>query len=292
MKILVLGVTGMLGHAVFRMLYAAESMDVWGTLRGVAGLSYFTPHMQASLLADIDVLDQDKLIRVFERIKPDWVINCVGIIKQLSTATDPKVVLPINALLPHRLAELCAVFNAKLIHISTDCVFSGKQGAYVESDPSDAEDLYGQSKYEGEVRDLSHVLTIRTSLIGHELQGHCSLVDWFLSQRHSVKGYTKAIFSGFPTIELARIIRDYILPNTTLSGVYHIAATPIHKYDLLRLIAERYKKDIVIIPDATVVIDRSLDGRYFSAQTGYHAPPWPVLIAQMHQTRQWLSATV
>jgi dTDP-4-dehydrorhamnose reductase len=218
-------------------------------------------------------------------VRPDVVINCVGVVKQLSAAKDPLVSIALNALFPHRLAELCAVAGARLVHISTDCVFDGRKGDYTESDPSNAEDLYGKSKFLGEV-DYSHAVTLRTSIIGHELNSAHSLIDWFLSQPGpSVKGYRKAIYTGLPTVEIARIIRDVVLPDAALCGVWHVASDKVSKYDLLNMVASTYGKVIEIVPDDVVAIDRSMDGSRFSARTGYVAPPWPELVARMHAAR-------
>lgn len=288
MNILVLGVTGTLGYTLWHTFKEDPSYTVWGTLRHVSGLRYMPSHEHTQLLSNIDVLDQDKLIQVFEQTKPDVVINCIGIIKQREEAKDPLAVLPINSLLPHRLAQLCALTHSRLIHISTDCVFSGHKGNYIETDPSDAEDLYGQSKFIGEVSLSPHAVTLRTSIIGHELNSCYSLVDWFLSQKGQVKGYKKAIFSGLPTIEHARIIKDFVIPNKNLSGLYHVAAKPINKYDLLKLIAEIYGKQIHIEPDEQLIIDRSLNAHCFQEQTGYIPPDWPSLIEKMHRSKTML----
>lgn len=286
MKVLVLGVTGMLGNAVFRVFAADAACQTWGTLRNASALHHFPQDSHAYLLCGVDVLDQDALIAVMSRVKPDVVINCVGLIKQLADARDPLTALPINAMLPHRLARLCELVGARLIHISTDCIFSGRKGLYLESDLSDAEDLYGKSKYIGELHDLPHAITLRTSIIGHELGSNYALVDWFLSQEGGVKGFTKAIFSGLPTVELARVIKDFVVPHPQLNGLYHVAAKPIDKFRLLSLVAAQYGKVIDIRPDDALVIDRSLDGSRFREATGYVAPEWPELIRRMYEQRR------
>lgn len=285
MRILVLGVTGMLGSAVFRFFDADAEHETWGTLRNGGALRHFPVQNHLRLLIGVDVLDQDVLVAMLAKVQPDVVINCVGLIKQLADAKDPLAALPINAMLPHRLARLCALSGARLIHVSTDCVFAGRKGSYRESDLSDAEDLYGKSKYIGELHDLSNAITLRTSIIGHELGGSYALVDWFLSQQGSVKGFTKAIFSGLPTVELARVMKDFVVPHPQLSGLYHVAAEPIAKLDLLQLIAAEYSKQIDIRPDDELIIDRSLDGSRFRDATGYIAPAWPELIRRMHANR-------
>lgn len=281
MKVLILGVTGMLGSTVFRQLSADQRYQAWGTLRSPGGLRYFPPETHSHLLSNVDVLDQDGLVAVLERVRPSVVINCVGLIKQLSDSKDPLSALPINAMLPHRLAKLCALAGARLIHISTDCVFSGRKGLYTEEDISDAEDLYGKSKFIGELHELPHAITLRTSIIGHEQGSSLSLIDWFLAQSGSVKGYTKAIFSGLPTVELSRVIKDYVIPAPKLHGLYHVSVEPIDKLSLLKLVADVYEKKIEIVPDEQVCIDRSLDSSRFRQKTGYVPPTWPELIRQM-----------
>ncbi|SCX36188.1 dTDP-4-dehydrorhamnose reductase [Pseudomonas sp. NFACC25] len=275
----------MLGNAVFRVFSGDAEHDTWGTVRSNTALRNFSPQHQSHLLTGVDVLDQDALVAVLAKVRPDVVINCVGLIKQLADAKDPLTALPINAMLPHRLARLCALSNARLIHISTDCVFSGGKGGYLESDISDAEDLYGKSKYIGELHDLPHAITLRTSIIGHELNSNHSLLDWFLSQEGTTRGFSRAIFSGLPTAELARVMKDFVLPHPELNGLYHVSADPIAKLDLLTLIASQYGKSIEIRPDAALVIDRSLNSERFTQATGYKAPTWPQLIELMHATR-------
>lgn len=282
MRVLVLGASGMLGNAMMRVFQDKRQHEIWGTIRSNAMSRYFGEDVQSKLISGVDVLNHDTLVNTFERIKPDVVINCVGLIKQLENANDPLVVLPVNSLLPHRLAALCSVAGSRLIHISTDCVFSGGKGQYVESDMSDAEDLYGKSKFIGEVHNAPHVVTLRTSIIGHELGTSHALVDWFLAQQGQVKGYTKAVFSGLPTVELARVIHDWVLPKPELHGLYHVSANPITKFDLLKMIASVYKKEIQIQPDSQLIIDRSLNSEYFTAATGYIAPEWPKLIEFMY----------
>ena len=277
MKIFVLGVSGMLGNAVFRYCSEDSQHEVIGSARSDSVRRNFPEALGQRIVTGTDVDNQDSLALLFAKVKPDVVINCVGLIKQMADANDPLQAIPINSLLPHRLARLCDIAGARLIHVSTDCVFSGSKGNYLESDASDAKDLYGRSKFMGEV-DYPHCITLRTSIIGHELNSAKSLVGWFLAQQGSVKGYTKAIFSGLPTIELAHVIRDVVLPQPALRGLYHVAAEPINKFDLLTLVAQSYRKEIEIVADEQLVIDRSLNAQRFRAATGYVAPAWPELI--------------
>jgi len=283
MRVLVLGASGMIGHTLFRTLSESVSLDVWGTVRDSAATRFFSNTLQQRLLINPNILHHDTLVAMLNQVKPDVVINGTGFVKQLSQANDPLVVLPINALFPHQLASLCALIQARVVQFSTDCVFSGKKGSYDENDVSDADDLYGKSKYIGEVATRSHVLTLRTSTIGHELQTHHGLLEWFLSERTEVRGFSRAVFSGLPTLELARIVRDYVLPNPALHGLYHVASSPINKCDLLMLIADVYQHAVRIKPDDSLVVDRSLNNVRFSKATGYNALSWPEQIALMHQ---------
>lgn len=273
----------MFGSALHRIFASDPQHEVWGTLRSAGTRKYFPATDHDRLIDSVDVTDQDALAAVLNRVRPDVVINAVGVIKQLATADDPLVVMPINAMLPHRLAALCALGGARMIQISTDCVFSGRAGNYLESDLSDAEDLYGKSKYIGEVHDQPHVITLRTSGIGRELNSRNGLLEWFLSQPGEVKGFSKAIYSGLPWVELSRVIKDFVLPRPEMSGLYHVSSKPISKLDLLRLVATIYGKKIEIVPDDALRIDRSLNSARFTAATGYVAPEWPELIAEMHK---------
>ena len=280
MRVLVLGASGMLGNAAFRLFAESDGFDVVGTVRGERSRKFFPVSLQSALISGVDVENIDSLMRVFGDTKPDLVINCIGLVKQLAEADDPLAAIPINSLLPHRLARLCAVAGARFVHMSTDCVFSGSKGMYTESDPSDAKDLYRRSKFLGEV-DYLNAVTLRTSIIGHELEGARSLVGWFLSQSGPVKGFKKAIFAGLPTVEIARLIRDYVIPNPCLHGLYHVSADPISKYDLLRLVVDTYGKTIDIEADESFVIDRSLDSSRFRSVTGFQPKPWADLVASM-----------
>ncbi len=282
MRILILGVTGMLGNAMLKVFAKDSSHEVWGTLRQKSALQFFPERHHARLVSGIDVLRTEDLVAVMNRVRPDVVINCTGLIKQLVTANDPLVVLPINAMFPHRLVGLCELLGARLIQLSSDCVFSGRQGNYRESDVADAEDLYGKSKYIGELHHHVHAITVRTSGIGHELNSHHGLLEWFLSQQGTVQGFSKAIYSGLPSVELARVIKDYVLPHPELHGLYHVSAQPIAKLDLLKLIAKIYGKRIDIIPDDALALDRSLCSERFTQATGYVAADWPTLVAGMH----------
>jgi dTDP-4-dehydrorhamnose reductase len=281
MNILIFGATGMLGHVVFRVLSNDKRLKVFGTIRSESSKKLFPAPFAENLIPNIDIESNDCLKKAFEITQPDIVINCIGIIKQLSDAKDVLKTVPINALLPHRLALLSKNFGSRLILVSTDCVFSGSKGNYLETDFPDCDDLYGRSKLLGEIADNDNVLTIRTSIIGHELRGGHSLVNWFLSQDESTQGYTKAVFSGLPTNELANIILACIIDWPNLHGLYHVSSDPINKYELLSLIAKIYDKKIQITKSEQVQIDRSLNHHKFQAATAYQAKDWPTLIESM-----------
>ena len=281
MKILVLGASGMIGSTVIRVMSEQSGWQVFGTVREASNKRFFSDSIAKRLIPDVDVERQDSVLQVFNQIRPDVVINCAGLTKHKPAARDLLVSILINTLMPHHLSGLCKLAGARLIHVSTDCVFSGEKGGYVEEDFPDARDVYGKSKALGEVNE-QHTVTLRTSTIGHELQSQFGLLDWFLSQEIRCKGYGRAIFSGLPTVVFAQVVRDIVIPNKEMSGLYHVAAKPINKFDLLKLIASEYGKFIDIVLDDKLVIDRSLDANRFRLATGYEAPEWPELIKLMH----------
>lgn len=284
MKVLVVGASGMIGSTMLRVLAQREDWTVAGTVRHAEIRSRVEPSLAPRLIAGVPLDDPQAITRVLADIRPDVVVNCAGLTKHKPEADDPNIAIPINAWMPHWLAGLCRLAGARFIHVSSDCVFLGTQGHYRETDATDAADVYGKTKALGEVTSAGAV-TLRTSTIGHELQSAYGLLDWFLQQQGSCRGFTRAIFSGLPTVEFARVVRDVVIPNTTLSGLYHVAAAPINKHDLLSRIAVVYKKSIEIVPDASFAIDRSLDDGKFRAATGYVAPGWDELIQQMYADR-------
>tara|TARA_B110000211_G_scaffold207936_1_gene244119 strand:- start:1366 stop:2235 length:870 start_codon:yes stop_codon:yes gene_type:complete len=278
--VVIIGASGMLGSAVTRYFYRESEISITGTVRSKDSIGLFPQYLQDNIVWGVDVDDFDSIREFIKEYQPDIVINCVGLVKQLSDANDPLLALPINSLFPHMLARCCAEYGARVIHISTDCVFSGSKGGYLEDEIPDAQDLYGLSKRLGEV-DYPNAVTLRTSIIGHELNGNHSLIDWFLSQEGSVKGFSEAVFSGLPTVEIARIIKDYVIPNKELRGLYHVSADPINKYDLLNLVANIYGHNTEIIKDTDFKIDRSLDSSRFRAVTGFKPVPWHEMITTM-----------
>jgi dTDP-4-dehydrorhamnose reductase len=281
MKILILGGDGMLGHQL--LIAYQQRHDVRVTLRrdlnDYDSCGLFNTE---NSYAGVDVRNNNRLVEVFSEFHPEAVINAVGIVKQ---HVEAKVAIPsleINALLPHRLALLCRATGARLVHLSTDCVFSGKKGNYIETDESDAHDLYGKTKHLGELHE-DHCLTLRTSIIGLELSRCKSLVEWFLTQKGAIKGFQKAIFSGFTTIEMSRIIENLLINYPDASGLYNVASFPINKYELLLLLKNKLELDINIHPDESVKIDRSLDSSRFQKEFNYSPPPWDSMIEELAQ---------
>ncbi|MBT5621223.1 MAG: SDR family oxidoreductase [Verrucomicrobia bacterium] len=282
MRLLILGGSGMLGHQLWRGLHAQH--DTWVTLRRpVADFEVHNLFDEAKAIQFDDITDDTALERALGQAKPEAVINCVGLIKQRDEASDEALTLRVNAEFPHRLAKRCGEAGARLIHFSTDCIFAGTKGNYTESDPPDAADLYGQSKHQGEVAD-AHSVTLRTSVIGHELATNLALLDWFLSQRgQAIRGFTKAIYSGFTTLEMARIADRILTQHTDLSGVWHVASEPISKFGLLELCREKLGWEGVIEPNDEFVCDRSLNADRFNAATGYTPPSWEAMIGELAQ---------
>lgn len=281
MNVLILGATGMLGYSLFRNLADYPQLNVTGTVRSLSGNACFFDKLQAPLLKNIDVTDLSNIEYAIQQAKPDVVVNCIGLIKQNDIAKQHVAAIEINALLPHQLAALCDQYRARLIHFSTDCVFDGLQGLYQENDLPTATDLYGKSKYLGEVNYGRH-LTLRTSIIGHELNSAVSLVDWFLSQHGEVNGFSKAIFSGLPTCYIAKLLAEKILTDTNLNGLYHLSVEPIDKFSLISLVAEIYGKSIIINQSQQLMIDRSLDSCRLRRAIDFNPPSWRELVEFMH----------
>lgn len=279
MRILILGGDGMLGHQLLKSLAPRHEVKV--TLR--QDLEVYAPFRlfdNDNVYAGIDVRSLERLTEVLADFRPDAVINAVGIVKQRPTAKEILPSLEINSLLPHRLSILCKAVGARLIHLSTDCIFSGRKGNYQEDDPSDAEDLYGKTKYLGEVYD-DHCLTLRTSIIGRELARNKSLLEWFLAQTGTVKGFTKAIYTGFTTLEMSRIIENMLLNHPEACGVYQVSSDPINKYEILLLFREKLGHKIKIVADESFYCDRSLNSTRFRKEFAYTPPTWDTMIEEL-----------
>lgn len=281
MRILIIGGSGMLGHQLWRHFHREH--ETWVTLRKPAESfrpwNLFDPDFTQ---VGVEAADFARLDAVLHKVRPDVVLNCVGIIKQLKEARSAIPSITINSLLPHRLAESCGQIKARLILFSTDCVFSGKRGGYTEADTADAEDLYGRTKFLGEVGDQPHVVTLRSSIIGRELGTAHSLVDWFLAQHGGrIKGYTRALYSGLTTMEMARVVERVLTHEPKLSGLWQVAGETISKFDLLMLAKEEFKLDVEIEPYDEFHCDRSLRGDKFAQRMGYMAPDWRTMLREL-----------
>ena len=277
MRVVILGGNGMLGHKIWQVF--EPEVDTY-ILARKPYLMYQNYNIFNSdrWIADVDVLHYDKMAKILKALNPNVVLNCVGIVKQSPEAEDPILSISINALFPHRLANLCKDIGSRIIHISTDCVFSGRTGMYKEDDIPDPIDLYGRSKLLGEVCG-KNCLTIRTSIIGRELGSHLGLLQWLLnSQNQRVKGYVNAIFSGFTTESLAQILLNIVVNYPSLSGLYHISSEPINKYDLLKRLCDAYKLDVEVEPYKDYYCNRSLDSSIFKELTGFVPPSWDEMI--------------
>lgn len=280
MRILIIGGAGMLGHQLWRQMN--PNHEVWVTLRRAASTyRHFGLFEEIRTISNTDAANMESLVSVFRRVRPEAVINCVGIIKHLKEGHNPLISLRINSLLPHQLAELSGAFGARMVHISTDCVFTGRKGNYLESDISDAEDIYGRTKFLGEVHE-SHCLTLRTSIIGRELETKLGLIEWFLSQSgQSIKGFRKAIYTGFTTMEMARVIEMVLLRQPDLHGLWQVSSDPINKFDLLKIAQEAFGWQGEILPDDQFVCDRSLDSKRFRERAGYRPPSWQEMLKEL-----------
>ena len=288
MKVLILGSAGMLGHKLYQVL--TPNFDVTGTIRGpYSDISKYGFFQQSRIVPDTDAQDISRVEKVIKETSPDVAVNSIGIIKPLEKKSGELLNIWINSLFPHQLYKICQAGGIRLIHISTDCVFSGKKGNYREDDPSDAEDIYGKTKYLGEVNGAG-ALTIRTSLIGRELASTNNLLEWFLAnQGGKVQGYSNAIFIGFPTLHLSRIITDIITHHQNLSGVYHVSSEPISKFKLLTLINRAMGLNITIEEYPDFHCDRSLDSTLYRKETGFTPPSWEKMVNELAQdAKQYL----
>jgi len=278
-RILVLGANGMLGGSIFRFLSKISKYEILGTVRNQSAKEALVRQGFTNVASGIDAVNINDVSELVKNFEPHFLINCIGIIKQLNVSKAPITAISLNSLLPHQLAQICFLSGSRLVHFSTDCVFMGTKGGYSETDIPDADDFYGRSKLLGEVNYGPH-LTLRTSIIGHEMLGHVSLVDWYLKQTGSVKGYSSAIFSGLPTVYIARFLHDYVLGDS-LSGLYNLSAAPIDKFTLLSIIKEQYQVKTDIDECKLLKVDKSLNSSKLHSETGFSPLPWKELIAEM-----------
>ncbi len=283
MKVLVLGGEGMLGHKMFQVLmsrYPDTACTVIGSLRDPF-FEFIDLFRQGRVIEKVNAIDIPALGKRLRQLQPQFIVNCIGIVKQRPEARDPIMSITLNSLLPHKLAEFARDWGGRVIHFSTDCVFSGRRGNYREEDESDAEDLYGKSKFLGEV-SCENALTLRTSIIGRELAQFQSLLEWFMSQKNrTVRGFTRVIYAGVTTNYLAQLVGNLITDHPNLSGLYQVTSPWISKHDLLCQLRDGFRLEVIIEPDDREVSDRSMIGDRFIRATGYGHPTWPDLVAQL-----------
>lgn len=287
-RLLVLGATGMLGHRVALAGRDAPDLDTWVTVRAADGRDPRLPPeiVEPDRIAgglDAGAPEPEvtaRLAALFDEVRPDVVVNCIGVIKQRPDGDDVALTDAVNGRFPHLVARQTESDGAALLHLSTDCVFDGRRGGYTEDDPVSATDAYGRSKAAGEPHG-DRVCVLRTSMIGRELHGAHGLLEWFLAAPDPVSGYAGARFSGLTTPELATLLVDLARRPEPLAGLFHVAADPIDKATLLELLVPHYRPDTTIVRMPEPVIDRSLDGSRFRAATGYRAPSWPALVAAL-----------
>jgi len=277
MRILIFGASGMLGTALVKVLAARVDLEIYAS-QHTKKASLIRPRVN---YVTCDVLESAKLYEIFQKIRPEVVINCVLPPKISLRSNNVLEVVPLCSLLPHRLQALCLEFNCRFIHISTDAVFSGNRGFYSETDDPDPIDTYGYAKLLGEVSGVN-AISLRTSMIGHENGVGEGLLDWFLTQKNNCKCYRKAIFSGLPVNILAKVILEYVISNPNLHGIYNVAAAPISKYDLLSIVADVYHVSVEIFPDDDIILDRSLSPKKFNKATGFVAPSWLDMVHSMY----------
>lgn len=282
MRILILGGDGMLGHQL--LLSWQKRHDVKVTLRQASqAYKKYQIFDNDNAFYNIDVRNINDIMEIASIYRPDAIVNAVGIVKQRPTAKEVIPSIEINSLLPHRLALIAQMVNARLIHMSTDCVFTGNKGHYTEQDLPDAADLYGRSKLMGEV-DMPGCVTLRTSIIGLELANKKSLIEWFLAQRGTIKGFKRAIYTGLTTIEMGRVIEKVLTSPVKLQGTWQVASDPIDKFTLLSLLKDKLgRDDITIDPDQEFHCDRSLIATRFNQAVGYVPPSWDKMLDELAQ---------
>ncbi|MFO7688433.1 MAG: SDR family oxidoreductase [Desulfobacterales bacterium] len=282
MRLLILGGSGMLGHQLLK--WFERRCEVRATLRRKEAFYATALRFNSrNSFFDTDACNFEQIAKICADFNPDAVINCIGVIKQRDAARAAIPSITINALFPQQLAELCRQRGIRMIHLSTDCVFSGRKGAYREEDFCDADDLYGRTKLLGEVGEPG-CITLRTSIIGPELYHKQSLLEWFLAQQgQTIKGFKNAIYSGFTTCEMCRIIAYLLTKYPQAAGIYHVSSEPISKYDLLTMIRDQLALDITIEPDLSFHCDRSLNSERFGTEFNYRPPSWEKMIAELTQ---------
>lgn len=287
MKVLILGASGMLGSTAFNTL-RENGYEVYGTVRSRAASERLRAK-RSLIIEGITAENIESISEVLANIKPDFVINCIGIVKQDSNAQSIEKILPVNSIFPHRLAALCKIGEIKMIHISTDCVFSGKKGNYREEEEKDATDLYGISKGLGEVNEMEGTaLTLRTSVVGHELNSNRSLIDWFLSNKpgSNIEGYEKVFYNGLSTVEVCKVLKIVMESEKWKSGLINLSGEKINKANLLRMVNKVYSAGVNICSVNKPTLDRTLNSDRFREMYNYKPPSWEMQLNDLKSYKE------
>ena len=287
MKILVLGGTGLIGNRLVRHL--RENADVYASTRTDRGQIPVLEHIldPNKWIFRFNATDFQLLESEIGRLRPKVIVNCLGIVKQHISASDTETTILLNSALPNRLSSLAVKYEFKLIHLSTDCVFSGNTGNYIESATPDPVDLYGRSKTLGELNN-SQDLTLRTSFVGREIKSFTNLFEWVRkNQNTKIVGYKKAIYSGLTTQVTSEIIERLIFDFSTLTGLWHLASEPISKFDLIQKLSDSLNLRLDIEVDEEFICDRSLNPGALTAMTGVVAPDWPTMLERYVLEQDW-----
>lgn len=281
MRILIFGAGGMIGHRMFKTL-KKQGHEVFGTLKkDLKEYDQFNIFKKSEIVTHLDVLDSKYVIESLNQIQPDVVLNCVGITLRKPEITDEAYCTKVNAEFPHLLDRWCTENKKYLIHFSTDCVFSGKDGPYTEDSVKSATDIYGRTKAAGEVSS-AYSLTLRGSMIGLELFGKTELLEWALSQKgQTIKGYSQAIYSGITTNLMGDLVSKIIAKPPFLTGLYQVSSDPISKYDLLVLINKVFNLNMTILKEEAHATSKVLISKKIQNQIGFICPGWNEMLDQI-----------
>jgi dTDP-4-dehydrorhamnose reductase len=277
-KILILGVDGMIGHKIYQSLSTTESNLVLTSRKAKTNLPF---DFDKAILLNLDIYKDDLNIFLDNQM-PTIIINCIGVTTRRLDKLGTNQVEYINSTFPKLLAEWTKKTNNKLIHFSTDCVFNGKKGYYSEDSLPDATDIYGSTKAAGEIKDQKNTLTIRTSMIGREIFNFTELLEWIFSNNlKAIKGYKNAIYSGVTTLWMGELIKKIIFDKINLSGIYNISSSSISKYDLITKIKSYFNLNIEILENTEYNTNKTLNSEKFQSKTGIKTPSWDEMLSAL-----------
>lgn len=281
MKILILGANGMIGHRVLLEANSQFGTEVYGATRRSLDVFLGNKAFGSNLVENIDVLDWASLENLLHSIRPDVIVNAVGLTLRREKISDLSYAMEINSLYPHKLSNWAAANKSRVIHFSTDCVFGGESGHYTELSLPTAKDNYGKTKFLGEITNNSS-LTLRFSCIGQELDVKSELLEWFLAQKgKAIRGFTRAMYSGVTSLVVARETCRIISDFKDLTGLYQISSEPISKYDLLLLAKKHFNIDIKIEAFEGFISDKTLVSEKYSAKTGFKCQSWEAMMQEL-----------